>query len=90
MRGRRRRYVVVQQSLGEPDASSRRAARDRRRSRPRADNRRAAAVHVASWAGHTIATEDRDAFREMAEDELLTMHEGNIARYQIRPGEFAA
>jgi len=25
----------------------------------------------------------------MSENELLNLHEGNFARYQIRPGEFA-
>jgi len=29
-------------------------------------------------------------FREIAEDELLALHEGNFARYQVRPSEFQA
>ena len=33
---------------------------------------------------------DRAAFREVAENELLGLHEGNFARYPIRPREFAA
>jgi hypothetical protein len=88
------RYAAVQQSLGEPDPFRMRH-RDALRAilgdvvRARMD-RRAAAAHTAAWAGQNIAAEDRDAFRAMAEDELLAMHEGNIARYQIRPGEFAA
>lgn len=28
-------------------------------------------------------------FRDTAETELLGLHEGNFARYQIRPSEFA-
>ena len=29
-------------------------------------------------------------FKEMAEGELLSLHEGNFARYLIRPSEFSA
>jgi hypothetical protein len=31
-----------------------------------------------------------NAFEEIAEDVLLGLHEGNFARYQIRPDEFHA
>jgi hypothetical protein len=31
-----------------------------------------------------------NGFREVAETELLSLHEGNFARYVIRPSEFAA
>jgi hypothetical protein len=31
---------------------------------------------------------EREKFRDMAESELVSLHEGNFARYQIRPGEF--
>lgn len=33
---------------------------------------------------------DRDRFREIAESELLGLHEGNYARYGVSPGEFDA
>jgi hypothetical protein len=33
---------------------------------------------------------DREQFREVAESELLNLHAGNFARYQIRPSEFHA
>lgn len=33
---------------------------------------------------------DQAPFREMAEAELMALHEGNFARYQIRPTEFMA
>jgi hypothetical protein len=33
--------------------------------------------------------DERVRFREMAEAELLNLHEGNFARYRIRPSEFA-
>lgn len=88
------RYAAVRQSLGEPDPF-RLHHRDALRSvigevvRGRMD-KRAATAHIKSWAHEHIDRADRDRFREIAEDELLGLHEGNFARYQIRPGEFAA
>jgi Fic family protein len=88
------RYIAVRQSLGEPDPFRLRY-RDSLRQivsevvRGRMD-RRAAGVHIASSAEENIAAADRERFREMAESELLSLHEGNFARYQIRPSEFAA
>jgi len=88
------RYAAVRQSLGEPDPFRLRY-RDALRTvvsevvRARMD-RRAAAGHVAVWAAANVAEGDRDAFREIAEAELLGLHEGNFARYAIRPAEFAA
>jgi hypothetical protein len=32
---------------------------------------------------------DQKRFVEVAEDELTSLHEGNFARYQIRPSAFA-
>ena len=49
-----------------------------------------AAAHIAFRAEQAIAPDERQAFREVAEAELLRLHEGNFARYQITPGEFAA
>jgi hypothetical protein len=53
-------------------------------------HRKAAAAHIASWVGENITPAERERFRETAETELLSLHEGNFARYQIRPSEFAA
>jgi hypothetical protein len=33
---------------------------------------------------------DRPRFIEVVETELLSLHPGNMARYRIRPSEFAA
>jgi hypothetical protein len=33
---------------------------------------------------------DRERFAEVVEAELIGLHEGNFARYRIRPSEFAA
>ena len=87
-------YAAVRQSLGEPDAFRLRhrdalrvvVAEVVRGRVPRAQ----AAAHIAFRAEQAIAPDERQAFREVAEAELLRLHEGNFARYQITPGEFAA
>ena len=38
------------------------------------------------WAGVPVA--DQPRFIEVVETELLSLHEGNIARYRLRPVEF--
>jgi len=52
-------------------------------------DRKAAAAHLASWAGENIEPGEREQFREIAENDLLGLHEGNFARYHITPAEFA-
>ena len=88
------RYAAVRQSLGEPDpfrlqhrAALRQIVCEVIRGRM---GRKAAAAHVSSWTQENIAPGEREKFREVAESELLSLHEGNYARYQIRPAEFAA
>lgn len=44
----------------------------------------------ARTAGDRVYPADRGRFVEIAEAELTGLHEGNFARYQIRPSEFAA
>ena len=87
------RYAAVRQSLGEPDPF-RLKHRDALRTIVTeivraAMDRKAAAAHIASWTKAHIDAPDRERFREIAENELLALHEGNFARYQIRPAEFA-
>ncbi|MDE0203010.1 MAG: Fic family protein [Rhodospirillaceae bacterium] len=88
------RYAAVRQSLGEPDPF---------RMRHRAALRELvsavvrdcmdtgqAATAVEEWVGKSIAEQERERFRTMVERELLSLHEGNFARYRIKPSEFAA
>jgi hypothetical protein len=88
------RYAAVRQSLGEPDPIRLRH-RDALRDivgqviRGRMD-RRTASAHLAAWSQKNIDSAERERFREIAETELLGLHEGNFARYRIRPSEFAA
>ena len=88
------RYAAVRQSLGEPDpfrlqhrAALRKVVAEVIRARM---DRKAAAAYIAKWVKDNISPGDRERFREMAESELLSLHEGNYARYEIRPAEFAA
>jgi hypothetical protein len=88
------RYVAVRQSVGEPDPFRLRHRAPLREIigevvRGRMD-RRTAAAHIAAWTQEKIGPADREQFCDVAESELLGLHEGNFARYQIRPSEFAA
>ena len=88
------RYAAVRQSLGEPDPF-----RQQHRSalrevvglviRGRMGMKRATS-HVAAWTHEHIELPQRERFQEVAERELLSLHEGNFARYRVRPSEFAA
>jgi len=88
------RHGAVRQSLGEPDPFRLRY-RDALRAvvhdivRTRMD-RQTARAHLTATARATIPAADRDQFVEVVETELLGLHEGNFARYQVRPTEFAA
>ncbi|UVC19440.1 Fic family protein (plasmid) [Mesorhizobium onobrychidis] len=88
------RYAAVRQSLGEPDPFRLRHRAALREVvgtviRERMDKKQATA-HVGTWTREHIEPGDRERFQETAENELLSLHEGNFARYQIRPSEFAA
>jgi len=86
------RYKVVQQSLGEPDPF-------RLRYRDQIKNlvttiitdgitfdKAISAIRVK--AGE-LPQADQSSFAEAVELELLSLHEGNIARYRLRPSVFA-
>jgi len=47
-----------------------------------------AAKWIARRAGEDIPPEDRPRFIELAETELSNLHEGNTARYRLRPAGF--
>jgi DNA-binding transcriptional ArsR family regulator len=89
------RYAAVRQSLGEPDpfrfrhrAALRQIIGEVVRGRM---DKKAAAAYIANWVQKNgILETERGNFRDMAESELVSLHEGNFARYQIRPSEFEA
>jgi hypothetical protein len=88
------RYAAVRQSLGEPDpfrlryrAQVREIIAELIHARV---GRKDAAPRTAAWSNKTIEPDDREHFNAVVEAELTSLHEGNFARYQIRPSEFAA
>jgi hypothetical protein len=88
------RYTAVRQSLGEPDPFRLRHRQQLRKLiadlvRARV-SRKDATAKIAAWSKKEIASRDRTHFIEIAETELLDLHEGSFARYQIRPSEFSA
>lgn len=88
------RYAAVRQSVGEPDPFQfrhRTALRDVVAEIVRKSmTRKRALAHLAKWTETNVEAADREKFREIAEEQLVSLHEGNFARYQIRPSEFAA
>jgi hypothetical protein len=86
------RYVAVRQSLGEPDPfrlRHRTALREVVAEIIRARmSRKAAAARIVEWVQRNIEPGEREQFRDVAESELLGLHAGNFARYQIKPSEF--
>jgi fido (protein-threonine AMPylation protein) len=88
------RYSAARQSLGEPDPFR---MRYRRKIGElvatvvrRGLDKKAATAFVRDYATTNIPQPDRARFAEVAETELMSLHEGNIARYRLRPSEFEA
>jgi hypothetical protein len=50
----------------------------------------AAERRIQAHAQARLPREDRDGYREAAAGELAALHDGNFARYGLRPAEFAA
>jgi Fic family protein len=85
-----RRYKAMRDSLPEPDTfrlKHRAALIDvigeivRRNLKP-------SRKQVTSLAKPLVQAEDLSAFSKMALDDLKELHEGNIARFRLRPSEF--
>lgn len=88
------RYSAVRQSLGDPDpfrlqhrqhiTQTVAAVVREKLSKPQAIS------HIHRFAQEQIEAPDRERFIEVVETQLLSLHEGNIARYRLRPSEFHA
>ncbi|MCP4981742.1 MAG: Fic family protein, partial [Gammaproteobacteria bacterium] len=88
------RYSAVRQSLGEPDpfrlhyrslvaeavAAVVRGGLDKK----------AATALFRQRAAEEVPAGDRARFIEIVETEIMSLHEGNIARYRLRPAEYQA
>jgi Fic/DOC family len=88
------RYAAVRQSLGEPDpfrlkyrAGIRQIVSEIVRAQM---DKKSALTRIAAWAMDHVGPDEQGKFREVAGNELLGLHEGNFARYQIKPSEFKA
>lgn len=87
-------YAAVRQSIGDPDPFRLRLRTELRTIigdvvREKL-GRRAAAKKIAAWTQAHLSEADRAKFVEVVEGELIALHEGNFARYGIRPSEFEA
>lgn len=87
------RYAAVRRSLGEPDPF-------RLRYREliaqivstiiREGMNREAAIGFIRREAEQAAAEDRARLIEVTETEIMSLHEGNFARYRVRPSEYTA
>lgn len=86
------RYSAVRKSLGEPDPF-------RLRYRTLVTeviaeivrngmNKKAATAFVQQFAAERVPEKDRARFVEVVETEVMNLHEGNIARYRLRPSQY--
>lgn len=50
--------------------------------------RREIGKFIKAWAVSHIPTDDQSQFRDVAEVEVISLHEGNFARFRIRQSEF--
>lgn len=87
------RYAAVRQSIGEPDPfrlKHREALQvvvsDIIR---RKLDRKAAFSHISDWSQNNLKQNEREQFREIVEKEILGLHEGNFARYRVKPSEYS-
>ena len=86
------RYSAVRQSIGEPDPFRLRYREVIGRTvaeivRNKMDKTTANA-HIERRAAQELPQSDQARFNEVAATELTTLHEGNIARYRLRPFEY--
>lgn len=86
------RYAAVRQSIGEPDLfrmKHRQAIRSLITEVVSSAMSQPAAIAFIEQHTLSIPEKERKKFIEYVETELLSLHEGNIARYYISPSEFA-
>lgn len=88
------RYTVIRGAVGDPDPfrlKYRQAIAEQvaeiirnRCARPEA------VARLREWAENSVIESDRKRFLTAAEETLAGIHEGNFARYRVRPSEFEA
>jgi Fic family protein len=86
------RYSTVRQTLGEPDPFRIRYRTLRKETvafvvKEQLDKKQATAF-IRKQAKELVPNSDQKRFVEIVETELMSLHEGNIARYALTPSEF--
>jgi Fic family protein len=88
------RYSATRKALGDPDPFRLRyrdAIREAVGSIVRKClNKKSAAEFIQRLARDSISSKDQKQFIEVVETAVMSLHEGNIARYQLRPSEYEA
>ena len=86
------RYTVIRGAVGDPDpfrVKYRQAITEQVAAIIRACcGRKEALARLRRWAEDSVIESDRNRFVAAAEETLSGIHEGNFARYRIRPSEF--
>ncbi|MBT8351560.1 MAG: Fic family protein, partial [Deltaproteobacteria bacterium] len=90
------RYQIIRHALGDPDPFRlryRKALIDcvgeaiRQVGQGKIDD---VGEVLTDLAGGLVPEDDLDRFLKIVQDEIAALHEGNFARYRLRPGEFLA
>jgi hypothetical protein len=88
------RYSAVRQSLGEPDPFRMRyraLVADMVAAVVRGGlDKKAATALARQRAAEQVPPADQARFVEVVETEIMSLHDGNIARYRLRPAEYQA
>jgi Fic/DOC family protein len=86
------RYSAVRQSLGEPDPFRLRyrtvVAETIAEIVRGGMDKKTAAAFIKRRATHGIAQKDQAHLIEVVETEIMSLHEGNFARYRLRPSQY--
>jgi len=86
------RYSAVRRSLGDPDPFRlryRALVADTVAEIVRGGmDKKSAGASMKRRAAENVPQADRARFIEVAETEVMALHEGNIARYRLRPSEY--
>lgn len=86
------RYAAIRQSLGEPDPFRLRhhqaLAATITEIVTAGMDKKAAVAHIKQRAAEIMSPADGMHFIEIVETELMSLHEGNIARYRLRPSQY--
>lgn len=87
------RYTAVQQSLGEPNLLKLKFREPIQEIVRSIIHEKVAGQQVVQKIrdvieAQNIPDEDRDALLNLIETEIISLHDGNVARYRVRPSEF--